>query len=164
MSDDAAHKNYWQTADAVFGLPFLAGIALQFIFPLSLPRGPFHPIFVLTGGALALAGLIFITLARREMAKLKQPTDPGQPTSELVTRGVFAISRNPMYLGVTSFLAGVAVTVNLPWGLILLPPSLIICHYVLIAPEERYLTAKFSDDYTRYTHAVHRWIGHKRTL
>ena len=84
---------------------------------------------------------------------------PGYPTSRIITTGVFSISRNPLYLGGVCFLLGIALVANLPWALVLLMPALVACHYVLIAPEERYLAAKFGEDYQRYAATVHRWIG-----
>lgn len=156
---DSAHTNGWQTGEAVFGIPFLAAIALQFLVPLSLPRGPFGLVFTLVGVVLIVMALAFIVLARREFAQRAQPTDPGRPTTALVTTGVFSISGNPLYLGAACFLAGVALAFNLPWGLIMLLPGLVACHLVLIAPEERYLRLKFGDEYRAYTAAVHRWIG-----
>ena len=67
-----------------------------------------------------------------------------------------------MYLGAVCFLVGVALAVNLPWVLILLLPGIAACHYVLIAPEERYLSARFGEEYRAYAAAVHRWIGRAR--
>ncbi len=109
-----------------------------------------------------IVGVALIVLARREFARRSQPTDPGRPTTQVVTTGVFSISRNPIYLGAACFLAGVALAVNLPWVLIFLLPSLVACHYVLIMPEERYLVAKFGEEYRAYAAAVHRWIGRAR--
>jgi hypothetical protein len=40
--------------------------------------------------------------------------------------------------------------------------SLIVCHYVLIVPEEKYLAAKFGAEYEAYTATVQRWLGRKR--
>jgi protein-S-isoprenylcysteine O-methyltransferase Ste14 len=57
---------------------------------------------------------------------------------------------------------GVALTINLPWILVLLLPALVACHIILIAPEEIYLAAKFGQEYRSYAATVHRWIG--RTL
>jgi protein-S-isoprenylcysteine O-methyltransferase Ste14 len=159
---DVAHTRWWQTFEAVFGIPFLAGIALQLAVPVSFPRA-FVTLAIIPGGAaLIIVGVVLVILARREFAQHRQPTDPGRPTSKLVTKGVFSVSRNPLYLGGICILGGIALALNLPWVFALLLPALVACHYVLIAPEERYLVAKFGEEYHLYTATVHRWIGHKR--
>ncbi len=159
MSTDVAHKSWWQTSEVVFGIPFLVAIALQLAVPLSLPGGFLTPAIIPGGVALIIVGSALVVLARREFAQRGQPTDPGRPTTKVVSTGVFSVSRNPIYLGAVCFLVGVALAVNLPWVLVLLLPSLVACHYVLIAPEERYLVAKFGEEYRVYTATVHRWIG-----
>jgi protein-S-isoprenylcysteine O-methyltransferase Ste14 len=160
MSHDVAHKSWWQIFEVVFGIPFLVALALQWIVPFSLPGGMFLPL----GALLMVVGIILVVLARREFAKYGQPTDPGLPTSEIVATGVFSISRNPLYLGGVCLLVGISFAFNLPWAFILLLPSIVACHYMLIAPEEKYLTARFGENYHRYTMTVHRWLGRKRSL
>ena len=162
MTTDAAHKSWWQIAEVVFGIPFLAAIALQLAVPLSLSRGFFTPAIILAGAALIIVGTTLVVLARREFAQHGQPTDPGHPTSKVVTTGIFSVSRKPLYLGGVCVLVGIALAVNLPWVLVLLLPALVACHYVLIAPEERYLATKFGEEYARYIATVHRWIGRAR--
>ena len=162
MSTDVAHKSWWQTFEVVFGIPFLAAIALQLTAPLSLPRGVLTPAFILGGAAFIVVGAALIVLARREFAQHGQPTDPGLATSKVVTTGVFSVSRNPIYLGAVCFLIGSALAANLPWALVLVLPALVVCHYVLIAPEERHLAAKFGEEYRTYAASVHRWIGRTR--
>lgn len=163
MAIDAAHTRWWQIFEVIFGLPFLVGIALHLALPLALP-GRFLMLPILRGGGAVLiaVGVILVVLARREFAQRGQPTDPTRPTSRLVTTGVFSVSRNPLYLGGVCILVGIALILNLPWVLVLLLPALVACHYVLIAPEERYLAAKFGAEYGTYAAAVHRWIGRAR--
>jgi protein-S-isoprenylcysteine O-methyltransferase Ste14 len=108
---------------------------------------------------LTVVGAALVVLARRELRRRGQPTDPGIPTSQVVTTGVFSMSRNPLYLGGVCVLAGIALAFNLPWTLILLLPALVASHYVLIVPEERYLSAKFGAAYRAYTASVCRWLG-----
>jgi protein-S-isoprenylcysteine O-methyltransferase Ste14 len=159
---DVAHKSWWQIFEVVFGIPFLAAIALQLAVPLSLPRGFLTSAIIPGGAALIGVGAVLVVLARREFAQHGQPTDPGLPTSKIVATGVFSVSRNPLYLGGVCILAGIALALNLPWVLVLLLPALVACHYVLIAPEEKYLAAKFGEEYRLYAASVHRWIGRAR--
>ncbi len=162
MSTDVAHKSWWQIFEIVFGIPFLAAIALQLTVPLSLPRGFLAPAIIAGGIALIILGVAFVVLARREFAHYGQPTDPGLPTSKVVTTGVFSVSRNPLYLGGVCVLAGIALAINLPWVLLLLLPALVACHYVLILPEEKFLAAQFREEYAMYAASVHRWLGRAR--
>ncbi len=159
MSTDAAHNTWWQVSEVVFGIPLLIAIALQFIVPLSLPFGSLRPVAIAAGAALIIVGIALIVLTRREFAKHGENTDPGHPTRQVMTTGAFSISRNPLYLGIVIFLVGVALATNLPWVLLLLLPSVVACHYILIAPEERYLAAKFGEEYARYMRSVQRWVG-----
>lgn len=159
MTMDSAHDRWWQISEVVFGIPLLAAILLQFAVPMSLPGESIRIIWVAIGIVLILAGLALLVMTRREFAKHGERTDPGNPTHHIMTTGVFSFSRNPMYLGIVIFLAGVALAIDLPWALILLVPSIIACHYILIAPEERYLAAKFGEEYARYARTVQRWIG-----
>ena len=162
MSPDAAHRRWWQIFEVIFGAPFLAGIGLQLVVPVARPRGFLAPLIIAGGAGLIVAGLTFVVLARRELAQHGQPTDPGLATGKLVTTGVFAVSRNPLYLGGACLLAGIALTFNLPWALGLLLPAIVACHYLLIAPEERYLAARFGSEYVQYAASVRRWLGRAR--
>jgi protein-S-isoprenylcysteine O-methyltransferase Ste14 len=163
MTVDSAHKSNWEIGEIVFGIPFLLSIVLQFVIPLSFSQGLPRQVFLFLGIALMIIGVAFIILARREFARFHQPTDPGQPISKIVMTGVFAISRNPLYLGAAILFWGIGLTLNNLWILVTLLLSIIICHYVLIIPEEKYLAAKFGDDYTEYITTVRRWFGRKKS-
>jgi protein-S-isoprenylcysteine O-methyltransferase Ste14 len=161
MNMDAAHKKSWEIAEVIFGVPFLMGLALHFLVPFSLPPGLLRQVLIPAGIVLVITGIGLIGLARREFARYRQPTDPGQPTSKVVTTGVFSISRNPLYLGSVAVILGVALLLNMPWALVTLLLAVLLCHSILILPEERYLAAKFGDEYKAYLASVHRWFGRK---
>ncbi|MBK8985485.1 MAG: isoprenylcysteine carboxylmethyltransferase family protein [Chloroflexi bacterium] len=158
---DTAHKSGWEIAEVVFGIPFLISIALHFVVPFSLPPGILRQVLIPVGIVLIVTGIGFVVSARREFARFRQPTDPGQPTSKIVKTGVFSISRNPLYLGVAVLLFGIALTWNILWALVALLVSMIACQYVLISPEEKYLAAKFGEAYEEYLATVRRWIGRR---
>jgi len=161
MSIDSAHKSSWEIAEVVFGIPFIVGIALHFIFPITLPQGILRPVVILMGSVFIVIGIGLVILARREFAHFRQPTDPGRPTTKVIKTGVFALSRNPLYLGGVLFLLGIALVLNMLWVLIMLLLSMFLCHFVLIIPEEQYLAAKFGEEYKEYTGSVRRWLGRK---
>jgi protein-S-isoprenylcysteine O-methyltransferase Ste14 len=162
MAPAAAHTRWWQIGEVVFGVPLLAAIVLQLLVPLAFPASILTLATLPGGVALIIAGVVLIVLARREFARHGQPTDPGRPTSGVISSGVFSISRNPLYLGAACVLLGIALAARLAWLLVLLVPAIVACHYVLIAPEERYLAAKFGEHYRSYAASVHRWVGRAR--
>ncbi len=143
----------------VFGIPLLAAIVLQLIVPLSPPAAAVRPIIIAIGVLLIIVGLALVILTRREFARHGERTDPGNATHRLMKTGVFSFSRNPMYLGIVIFLAGTALVLDWPWVMVMLVPSIVACHYILIAPEERYLAAKFGEEYAQYSRSVERWVG-----
>ncbi len=135
--------------------------ALHFLVPVSLFQANLKQVLLLIGIVLMIIGIGLLVLARREFARYAQPTDPGHPTSRIIQTGVFAISRNPLYLAAVVLLLGIALSLNLFWAMIMLVPSLILCHTILIIPEEKYLEAKFGNEYRKYKASVHRWLGRK---
>jgi hypothetical protein len=54
--------------------------------------------------------------------------------------------------------AGVAIGLDGPVAVALLPLALIVIQTQVIAREERYLEAKFGDEYRRYKAKVRRWL------
>lgn len=164
MNLDSAHKSPWEISEVVFGIPFLISIVLQWAAPLSLPPGILRTALIPLGTAFFIVGIGFVVLARWEFAHYGQSTEPGHPTSKIVTTGVFSVSRNPLYLGIVSALSGIALVFNALWILVFLVPAIFLCHYILIAPEERYLQDKFGEEYLGYASSVRRWIGRKRTF
>ena len=56
------------------------------------------------------------------------------------------------------YLAGLAIGFDAPIAFALLPLVLIAIQTRVIAREERYLEAKFGDDYRRYKADVRRWL------
>jgi protein-S-isoprenylcysteine O-methyltransferase Ste14 len=83
---------------------------------------------------------------------------PSQPTTLIATTGPYRWTRNPMYLGMALIYSGLAIGLDGPIAFALLPLVLIAIQTQVIAREERYLEAKFGDDYRRYKAEVRRWL------
>jgi protein-S-isoprenylcysteine O-methyltransferase Ste14 len=117
---------------------------------------------VSAGIILLLIGVAIVAVTRRQFTAAGQPTDPGIPTTQLITTGMFSWSRNPLYLAAVVFFVGLGALLNSLWLLILLVPAMIAVHFILIVPEEQYLEGQFGEPYRRYTRLVGRWVGRRR--
>jgi protein-S-isoprenylcysteine O-methyltransferase Ste14 len=84
--------------------------------------------------------------------------EPWRPSTSIVTDGVYAFTRNPMYVGMALFYVAITLALDSVIALLFLIPLLIVIHYGVILREERYLDAKFGDPYRQYRLAVRRWI------
>ena len=89
----------------------------------------------------------------------KTTVDPMKPrASSMVTWGVYALSRNPMYLGGLIMLLGWALFLSNALALLLLPGYVLYINRFQIAPEERALTKLFGQPYAAYQARVGRWL------
>jgi len=77
---------------------------------------------------------------------------------ELVTTGIFAHCRNPLYVGNILMLLGVGILANsLIYLLVVMPVFLFIYHSIVLA-EENFLRQKFGQAFDDYTKKVNRWF------
>ena len=139
----------------IFLCGLLAGLALDAAWPVwSLPgaaRVPTAVLLVALGAAIATGGF-------RWLRRAGTPVDPRKPTSALVVTGLYRWSRNPLYLALTSIYLGLAGGFGGVWVLAMLAPVLAVMNLGVISREERYLQAKFGEDYRRYKASVRRWL------
>lgn len=76
----------------------------------------------------------------------------------LVTGGIFAASRNPLYVGNCLLLLGLLVICGNPWGILIGMALAISGYHAIVAAEETFLLDKFGDDYRHYCRTVNRWM------
>ncbi|MDO5512549.1 isoprenylcysteine carboxylmethyltransferase family protein [Corynebacterium sp.] len=79
--------------------------------------------------------------------------------SSLVTDGVFAVTRNPMYLALAGTLTAHAVARGSGWGLIPVAGFVTALNRWQIAAEEKALERRFGAEYAAYAARVPRWLG-----
>lgn len=137
---------------------WLAGFAgLGWLIGQVLPHGPDWQ--RAPGWALVVAGLALMALAAATMRMQRTTLDPyGQPR-RMVTGGIFAVSRNPIYLGDALILAGLCLVFSAPLAALLLVPAFaIVIQTRFITREERLLEAAFPSDFADYRTRTRRWI------
>src|SRR5208282_3890170 len=92
---------------------------------------------IVVGAIAFIAGLGMVTGATRIFRRIGTNARPSQPTLALATSGVFSWTRNPMYVGGSLALLGIAIGFALDWVLLLVVVSLPLVHYGIILREER---------------------------
>ena len=110
-------------------------------------------------GVLPLVAGIYLNLAADRQLKLQGTTvKPLERSTTLVTDGVFAWTRNPMYLGMALILAGIAALSGSfsPWVIVV--AFVILMDRVFIQREERQLDEVFGVTCSQYRSRVRRWL------
>lgn len=83
---------------------------------------------------------------------------------DLVTQGLYAHCRNPMYVANTFLLTGLALASN-SWVFVLVgAPLVLFMHVAIVAAEEDFLRRKFGAQFDAYCALVPRWIPRLGTL
>lgn len=124
------------------------------------PKGSAPPWAVVAGWALVTLGTLGYLWCAADFVRQGVGTPaPIAAPDQLVVRGLYHLSRNPMYVSVLLVILGQAalrwsVSVLVYGGFVLLAVSLFVVLY-----EEPALTRRFGDSYLRYRQAVPRWIG-----
>jgi protein-S-isoprenylcysteine O-methyltransferase Ste14 len=136
-------------AVCMWGLSFLG---LTIAIPAGL-RTVIALVSALTGVGIIVAGIAKFVEARTTV----NPMHPDAATS-LVTDGIFAFTRNPMYLGLLLLLVAWGIHLAAVWGF--LGPVLFALYIsrFQIQPEERALADRFGSAYADYTQRVGRWL------
>ncbi|MBA2605428.1 MAG: isoprenylcysteine carboxylmethyltransferase family protein [Acidobacteria bacterium] len=139
----------------IFLSGLLVGGLISGFFPVEiLPR----TLAVIAGISLAVAGLTIILTAIVQMRRAKTNVEPWKPTTAILDEGLYAVSRNPIYLAMALIYLGIAFLFNSFW---FLPPLVLVLpaiHFGVILREEKYLERKFGDEYLKYKTSVRRWI------
>jgi len=97
-----------------------------------------------------LVGVIFGTVAEINFATT--------PLDKPVTKGVYRISRNPMYFSMFLMFISIGIAC-ISWIYLLLALAYIILDDILVIAEERWCLGKYGDAYKEYMDRIPRWIG-----
>ena len=138
----------------VFGGALAAGLVLHAIAPLPLAPPPVRAL----GVPLAGAGVALVLAAVRSLRAARTAVEPWKPTTSIVVAGPYGRTRNPIYLAMALAYGGVTLATNAGWAALLLPPTLLAIRRGVIDREERYLEARFGDEYRAYRARVRRWL------
>jgi protein-S-isoprenylcysteine O-methyltransferase Ste14 len=129
-------------------------LGLGYIDSNSLLPGRWHLL-----GLIPLAiGIGLAAQGSRLFAKAGTNIIPFSESTALVTDGVFAFSRNPMYTGMVLALAGTALLLNGIWAWLVIVPFAAIIRFYFVHTEEQLMEQTFGEDYLSYKASVRRWL------
>jgi protein-S-isoprenylcysteine O-methyltransferase Ste14 len=136
----------------------LAGLSLDWLAPVSLLRDALGLPARLAAGSLLIAGGLALALsAERAFRAIGTNPLPWKPATALASSGLYARTRNPMYLGLALVVFGIALALGSLWTLAMMIPGALVMHYGVVRREERYLENKFGDDYRAFMARVPRY-------
>ena len=141
----------------IYVLIFIAAIFIQksihiddALFRLKLTRG--------IGILFLITAFFFLATSLAKFFKTRNTVILIKPASSLQTDGVYAISRNPMYVGLLFVYLGITCFIGNWWNVILIPLLIFIMQAYVIKREEKYLERAFGDKFIKYKKRVRRWL------
>ncbi|MDM5263581.1 isoprenylcysteine carboxylmethyltransferase family protein [Sulfurovum sp. XTW-4] len=141
-------------------MTFILGVYLSWIQPLNfkLYIDSDSDVIRFIGLILLFVSLILTILAYRMFKNHFTPHAPFSTPTVLIDSGVFAMSRNPVYLALVLSQFGLGFVLDMVW---LLPSALILwitLHYLIVPDEEKILESLFKERYTHYKQHTRRWF------
>ena len=110
-----------------------------------------------TGIGLLLASFAWVVVAQNHMRLSWRIGIDTETKTELITKGLFSVSRNPIFLGMLVSLAGVFLTTPNALTLLILMLGYVLIQ-IQIRLEEAFLTTQHGEAYLQYCKKVRRLI------
>jgi protein-S-isoprenylcysteine O-methyltransferase Ste14 len=130
-------------------------ILFHFLFPIAkIIHFPFN----LIGIIIFVLGAGFAINAKRLFQKTNTPIKPSDLPINLHQRGPFRFSRNPMYLGISIGLLGIAIILGSVSAFLFPIMFFVVMDLVFIPHEEKAMQSAFGEEYQLYKSKIHRWI------
>lgn len=149
------HPRVSMPPPALFLGGLLIGYGLDQALPLPALRFPGD-----NGVALLLAalGCLLAGSAVWQLQRAKTTLLPHRAASTLLTRGVFSLSRNPIYLGFVCLHLAMALGQNSLGMAITVVPVIWVIHQHVIAAEEAFHAQQFGEQWQQYRKRVRPWL------
>jgi len=125
------------------------------IMPFVIVYSIFLPLKIGTVWLYVGLPIVALALVMTIMATMNFATTP---LDEPVTRGVYRVSRHPIYLSGFLLYVGIGIACA-SWVLLLCAVLWIVLWYIVVPSEERFLLEKYGDTYREYMNRTPRWIG-----
>jgi len=130
--------------NAIF-LPLIVSLVYTVFLPLQL-----ETVWLYSGLVIFSFGVVFTIVAILNFAT--------SPRDKVITKGLYGVSRNPMYIGLLIMQIGLGITCS-SWLYLLLTVALMILLNANLSGEERYCLYRYGNAYREYMNRTPRWVG-----
>ena len=113
---------------------------------------------ILIGICLIGLGFLLAFNSISRFIKAKTGVVPFSESTTLITEGFYKYTRNPMYVGMNSFLLGLMLILKNPLNIIFLIIFFYIVRNMFVLKEEVQMEETFGEDYLTYKRKVRRWL------
>ena len=113
---------------------------------------------ILIGICLIGLGFLLAFNSISRFIKAKTGVVPFSESTTLITEGFYKYTRNPMYVGMNSFLLGLMLILKNPLNIIFLIIFFFIVRNMFVLKEEVQMEETFGQDYLTYKGKVRRWL------
>lgn len=131
-------------------------VASWALLPLAISHSPVHSMML--GAMPMLIGGGVVWGACTALVKTNVPILKLSPPRKLITRDVYSLSRNPMYVGLLLCTVGLSIACNTWWGALFAIPVALYLHFIVIPAEEVVLAKQHPLPWRQYVTLTPRWI------
>ena len=115
----------------------------------------------ITGAAITAVGVLVFVLAVVQMKENWRAGVQREEKTDLVTNGIYSVSRNPAFLGFDLMYIGILCSFFNWYLLVITILALVLFHLQIVKVEEEFLTETFGQEYIAYKKKVFRYFGRK---
>ena len=151
-------KNPKLTPSVLFFITFGMGIFLSWVKPWHWTVYLESDISRMIGLIVLLISFILNSLAYRMFKKYMTPHAPFSVPHFLIDRGIFSLSRNPVYLALVLAQCGLGFVFDTVWLLCTALVLMVTLQYLVILFEEKMMERMFKERYRYYKKHTRRWF------
>lgn len=153
MTDRTAAPNTIPWPPLILACAIIGSWLVAQLLPVPLP-GALAPL----GIVLIIAALCVDLTAMVTMRRAKTTILPHRGSQNLITHGIFSVSRNPIYVANVVIILGYALSSSSIWPLLAAPIAAFAMQKLAIEREEAHLSANFPDEFAAYRKKTRRWL------
>lgn len=127
-------------------------VGLDFVYSLPVLGAKYN----LLGGGLIILGIFLNLWADQIFKKERTTVKPNETPGQMIVKGPFKVSRNPMYLGMVLGLLGIAILLDSAISFLFPILFVLIIERKFIPVEEQALEKRFGKEYLNYKKRVRR--------